>query len=100
MHMMARWGLVVGVSAAAFVVSLWLCQEQAGLTEGAALGVTGAVLTLVLAAAVGWWAARDRPASEGRVATGWRVLEKPRMGRDANMAERDQTIISYLLRDE
>ncbi len=60
MRLAARWGLVIAVSAAAFAVSWWVCQEQVGLDEGAALGVAGAVLALVLAVA-GRWAARKHP---------------------------------------
>jgi hypothetical protein len=99
MRMVARWGLAVGVSAAAFAVSWWVCQDEAHLDEGAALGVAGAVLALVLAVA-GWWAARDRPASEGPAAGGPPVVQKARAGRDVNTAGRDQTIINYRRRDE
>ncbi len=98
MRLMARWGLAVGVSAAAFAVSWWLCQDQAHLDEGAALGVAGALLALVLAVA-GWWAARERLGGDDAAATG-RVVQKARAGRDVNMAGRDQTIISYRRRDE
>lgn len=60
MHPMARWGLAIAASGAAFALAWWLCQERVRLDEGAALGVTGAVLAVVLAVA-GWWAARERP---------------------------------------
>lgn len=99
MRILARWGLAVGVSVVAFAVSWWVCQEQAHLDEGAALGVAGAVLAIVLTVA-GWWAARERPASEGRPAVGRRVVQKARAGRDVNMAGRDQAIINYRRRDE
>jgi hypothetical protein len=99
MRLVARWGLAVAVTAAAFALSWWVCQEQLRLDEGAALGVAGAVLALVLAVA-GWWAARDHPAGTGPGATGWRVAQKARAGRDVNMAGRDQTIINYRRRDE
>ena len=99
MRLVARWGLAIAVSAAAFALSWWVCQEQAGLDEGAALGVAGAVLAVVLAVA-GWWAARERPAADGPGATGRRVVQKARAGRDVNMAGRDQTIINYRRRDE
>jgi hypothetical protein len=99
MRMVARWGLAVGVSAAAFAVSWWVCQEQARLDEGAALGVAGAVLAIVLAVA-GWWTAREGPASKGPATGGPRVVQKASAGRDVNAAGRDQTIISYRRRDE
>lgn len=98
MRLVARWGLAVAVSAAAFAVSWWVCQEQVHLDEGAALAVAGAVLALVLAVA-GWWAARERPAGAGPSAIG-RVVQKARAGRDVNVAGRDQTIINYPRRDE
>lgn len=94
MRLVARWGLAVGVSAVAFILSWWVCQEQIRLGEGAALGVAGAVLALVLAAA-GWWAARERPTGADPGATGWRVVQKARAGHDVNMAGRDQTIVNY-----
>ena len=95
MRLVARWGLAVAVSAAAFALSWWVCQEHLRLDEG----VAGAVLALVLAVA-GWWAARERPARADPGATGWRVVQKARAGRDVNMAGRDQTIINYRRRDE
>jgi len=99
MRTVARWGLAVGVSAAAFALSWWALQDQAGLDEGTALGVASAVLALVLAVA-GWWAARERPVSEGPAAAGRRLVQKARAGRDVNMAGRDQAIINYRHRDE
>jgi hypothetical protein len=100
MRPVARWGLAVVVSAAAFAVAWWACQDLARLDEGAALGVAGAVLAVVLAVA-GWWAARERPDGEGSgAAGGWRVVQKARAGRDVNMAGRDQTIVNYRRPDE
>jgi len=98
MRPVARWGLAVVVSAAAFAVSWWVCQERTRLDEGAALAIAGAALALVLAVA-GWWAAREHPAGAGPGATG-RVSQKARAGRDVNMAGRDQTIINYRRRAE
>ena len=98
MRLIARWGLAVVVSAGAFAMSWWVCQEQAHLDEGAALGIAGAVLAVVLAVA-GWWAARERPGGDDATATG-RVVQKARAGHDVNMAGRDQTIINYRRRDE
>lgn len=99
MRMVARWSLAVGVSAAAFAVSWWVCQDQAHLGEGAALGVAAAVLALVLAVA-GWWAARERPSGESPAGEERRVVQKARAGGDVNVAGRDQTIINYRRRDE
>lgn len=98
MSPLARWGLAAVVSAAAFAVSWWVCQDVARLDEGAALAIAGAVLALVLAVAA-WWAAREPPAAVGPGASG-RVSQTARAGRDVNMAGRDQTIINYLHRDE
>jgi hypothetical protein len=61
MRPVARWGLAIVVSAAAFAVSWWVCQDLARLDEGAALGIAGAVLAVVLAVA-GWWAGPGGPA--------------------------------------
>ena len=58
MRVVVRWGLAIAISAGAFAASWWVCQERAGLDEGAALGVAGAVLAVVLTVA-GWWAARE-----------------------------------------
>lgn len=98
MGVMARWGAAVVVSAAAFAVSWWVCQKAVRLDEGAALGVAGAVLAIVLAVA-GWWAARERSEDDDAAAVG-RVAQKGRAGRDVNMAGGDQTIINYGRRDE
>ena len=94
----ARWGVAVAVSAAGFALAWWVCQELIGLDEGAALGIAGAVLAVVLAVA-GWWAARDAVAGE-QMARGRRLVQKARAGRDVNMAGRDQTIINDRRRDE
>ncbi len=99
MRLVARWGVAVAVSGAAFVVSWWVCQEQIRLDEGAALGIAGAVLAVVLTVA-GWWAARERPDGDGPGARGWRLVQKARAGRDVNIAGRDQTIINYRRQDE
>lgn len=64
MGLMARWGVAVLSSAAAFALSWWVCEGIAGLDEGTAIGVASAVLAVVLAMAA-WWAARERP-SGGR----------------------------------
>jgi nitrate/nitrite transporter NarK len=99
MRVVARWGLAVALSAAAFAVSWWVSQELVHLDEGAALGVAGAVLAVVLAVA-GWWAARERPGGAGRAAAGRRVVQKARGGRDVNIAGRDQTVVNYRRQDE
>ena len=64
MRWVARWVLAITVSVTAFAVSWWLCQGSIGLDEGAALGIAGAVLTVVLAVA-GWWAIREQPNRSG-----------------------------------
>jgi hypothetical protein len=99
MRPVVRWGLAVGVSAAAFSLSWWVCQEQVHIDEGAALGVAGAVLAVVLAVA-GWWAARERPGAADPSAQGPNVDQTASAGRDVYMAGRDQTIISDRRRDE
>jgi hypothetical protein len=98
MRLVARWGLAVGVSAAAFAASWWVCQDQVHLDESAALAVAGGVLALVLAV-FSWWAARERRGGDDAAATG-RVVQKARADRDVNMAGHDQTIINYRRRDE
>ena len=99
MGVVARWGLTAGVSAGAFALAWWACQKRAGLDEGAALGIAGAALAVVLAV-TGWWAGRERPDGGGPAATGRRVVQTARAGRDVNMAGRDQTIINDRRRDE
>jgi hypothetical protein len=93
MEVVARWSVAVGVSAAAFAVSWWTCQQWARLDEGSALAVSGAVLAVVLAVA-GWWAARDPDGTD----TGRRAGQDPQArqdagaGRDAYVAARDVII--------
>jgi hypothetical protein len=99
MRLVARWGLAVVVSAGAFAMSWWVCQGLAHLDEGAALGIAGAVLAVVLTVA-GWWAAREPPGRRGSDAARPRVVQTARAGRDVNVAGRDQTIIYYRHRDE
>ena len=98
MRLMLRWVVAVMVSAAGVVLVWWVCQELIGLDEGAALGIAGAVMALVLAVA-GWWAVQgaDSGGSDGSV---WRLMQKARAGRDVNIAGRDQTIVNYRHRDE
>jgi hypothetical protein len=72
MRLVARWGLAVVVSGAGFALVWWLCQEQLRLDEGAALGIAGAVLAVLLAIAA-WWApqaASDEEAVPVRRGTG------------------------------
>lgn len=98
MRLVARWGLAVGVSAAAFAVSWWVCQNQVHLDESVSLGVAGVVLALVLAVS-SWWAARERRGGNNAAGMG-RVVQKAHADRDVNMAGHDQTIINYRRRDE
>jgi hypothetical protein len=98
MHLVARWGLAIAVSAGAFAVSWWVCQEQVRLDEGAALGIAGAVLAVVLAVA-GWWAARERSSVDSS-AGGRQVIQKACAGKDVNIVGGDQTINYYRSRDE
>ena len=58
MRLVARWGVVVVVSAAGFALTWWVCQALIGLDEGVSLGVAGAVLAVLLAVAA-WWAPRE-----------------------------------------
>jgi len=97
--MVVRWGVAVAISAVAFALSWWICQGHVHLDEGAALGVAGAVLAVVLAVS-GWWAARERSGGVGDAASERRVVQKARGGRDVNIAGRDQTVINYHRRDE
>jgi hypothetical protein len=97
-RLVVRWSAAVALSAAAFVLSWWICQGLIGADEGVSLGIAGAMLAIVLAVA-GWWAVQgtgdvspDRPQR--------RLLQKARAGRDVSMAGRDQTIINYRHRDE
>jgi hypothetical protein len=92
MRLVTRWGMAVGVSAAGFVLSWWVCQEQAGPNEGAVLQIAGAVLALLLAV-MGWWAVSE-PLGGGGPGAGGRLMQKARAGRDVNMAGRGQTIIN------
>jgi hypothetical protein len=98
MRLAIRWGLAVVVSIAAFVGAWWACQERIGLDEGAALGVAGAALAVVLAVA-GWWAVRERPGSDSGAGV-HRVVQKARAGGNVSMAGRDQVIVNHERRDE
>jgi hypothetical protein len=62
---MARWGVAVAVSVAAFALTWWACEKLAGLDEGVSLGIVGAVVAVVVAIA-GWWPPRA-PAAGSRV---------------------------------
>lgn len=93
MGVVARWGVAVAVSAAAFALAWWACEKLVRLDEGASLGIAGAVLAVVVAVA-GWWAARDAD-SGGPDGAGRRLVQKARAGRDVNIAGRDQTVINY-----
>jgi uncharacterized membrane protein len=98
MRLVLRWGAAIGVAAAGFVLTWWVCQELARLDEGVSLGIAGAVLAVVLAVG-GWWAARDAD-GRGTDDAGRRVVQKARAGRDVTMAGHDQTVINYRSRDE
>lgn len=98
MRLMCRWGVAVVVSAAGFVLAWWVCQRLIRLDEGAALGIAGAVLALMLAVA-GWWATKNA-GSGGSDGSGRRLVQNARAGRDVNMAGRNQTIINHRRRDE
>ena len=87
MGRVARWGVALGLSAAAFAVSWWVCAGPAGLDEGTSIGVASAALALVLAVA-GWWAAREHPGG----GAGMSVRQQVRAGRDAYTAGRDQVV--------
>jgi hypothetical protein len=89
MRLIVRWGVAIAVSLAMFALSWWACQSLAGLDEGGALGVAGAVLAAVLAVAV-WWATREPQGGpgEGRA----RVSQRVRAGRDAYVAGRDMNV--------
>jgi hypothetical protein len=94
MNLMARWGVAVAVSAAAFALSWWLCQGPVGLDEGTATVVAGAVLAVVLAVAA-WWAARERP-DDGRSHPDQEpvVIQETHAGGNAYTAGRNQTVIN------
>ena len=94
MRVVTRWGVAVAVSGATFGLSWWVCQEKLRLDEGAALGVAGALLAVVLAVA-GWWAVRPDGSGDSSVAG-----QEGHAGRDVNIAGRDQTIINYRRRGE
>jgi hypothetical protein len=94
-----RWGVAVTVSGAAFAGTWVACQVGIGLDEGAALGVAGAVLAMVLAI-TGWWAARERPDRSGASSSDRRVVQNAHADRDVNIAGRDQKIINYPRRNE
>lgn len=99
MRLVARWSLAIVVSAAAFVVTWWVCQEQIRLDEGVSLGVAGAALAVVLTVAA-WWAVGEPPGDASPRDGGRKVVQKIRAGRDANVAGGDQTIINYRRPDE
>jgi hypothetical protein len=87
---MLRWSAVGTGSAAAFVLSWWVCQQFIGVDEGSALGVAGAVLAIVLAVG-GWWAAKEAPSGlEGP--GGAAPRQDVHAGHDALTAGRDLTV--------
>jgi hypothetical protein len=98
MRLVFRWSAAVAVSAAAFVLCWWLCQKLIGMDEGAALGIAGAVLAVVVAVAA-WWVPRGAD-SGGPEGTRRRLVQKARAGRDIYLAGRDQTVINQRRRDE
>ena len=91
MRLVARWGVAAVVSVAGFAVAWWVCGKLIRLDEGAALGIAGAVLAVLLAVAA-WWAPRgaDSGGSEGN--GGRRLVQRVRAGRDAYVAGRDMTV--------
>jgi hypothetical protein len=98
MRLAVRWGAAVAASAAGFVLAWWVCQELFRLDEGASLGIAGGMLAVVIAVA-GWWAARGTD-GQGPGGSGRRLVQQARAGRDANLAGRDQRVISYRDRNE
>jgi hypothetical protein len=98
MRLVVRWGVAVAVSAAGFALAWWVCQELIRLDEGAALGIAGAVLAVLLAVAA-WWAPRDADSGEA-AGSGGRLTQKARAGGDINIAGRDQTVNNFRSRDE
>jgi hypothetical protein len=94
MRLVLRWGVAVVVSAAAFVLSWWVCQKLIGVDEGAALAIAGVVLVVVVGVA-GWWAAHGpgdgKPDAAGRQSVQVRG-DFNIAGRDVNIASRDVTI--------
>ena len=60
MRWVVRWCAVVVLSTVVFAGAWWACQGVAGLDEGAALGIAGAVLAVFLAVAgSGIWSVRQ-----------------------------------------
>jgi hypothetical protein len=66
MRLFVRWGTAAIISLLAFAASWWLSEGIMGLNEGAALGIAGALLAVVLAVA-GWRAGTDSGPSPARV---------------------------------
>lgn len=91
MRLVARWGVAVAGSAGGFALAWLVCQELIRLDEGVSLGISGAVVAVVIAVA-GWWATRsaDIGGSDGSGAR--RLVQKARAGRDVYMAGRDQNV--------
>jgi high-affinity Fe2+/Pb2+ permease len=99
MGLVARWGVAAAGSAAGFALAWWVCQEEMRLDEGVSLGIAGAVLAIVLAAAA-WWAPRGAGSVESDGGGRQRLSQKARARRDVYMAGRDQKIVNYRDRDE
>lgn len=69
MRLFARWGVAVVVSGGGFALAWWVCQELIPLDEGAALGIAGAVLAVLLAVAA-WWAPQGADSRGATLAVG------------------------------
>lgn len=93
MRLIVRWGVAISVSLAVFVLAWWVCQAKAGLDEGAALGVAGAALAVVLAVSA-WWVPRQTPNDfpDDSVAGKKQVRQSVRARRDAYVSGRDMTV--------
>ena len=91
MRLVARWGVVVVVSAAGFALAWWVCAKLIKLDEGISLGIAGAALAVLLAIAA-WWAPRGADSGGADGNGGRRLVQKARAGRDAYMAGRDMKI--------
>jgi hypothetical protein len=81
MRVIARWGVAVLVSAAGFALAWWVCQAWVRLDEGAAVGIAGAVLAVLVAVAA-WWAPRGTESGTLRDSGGRPPVQQPGPARD------------------
>lgn len=95
MRWVVRWGAVVVSSLVVFAGAWWACQGPAGLDEGAALGIAGAVLAVFVPVAA-WWAARERQDAAQFARSSAGRLTSPKEGAQVDRQEQVSGLVGDL----